>query len=106
MSEANEQQSPSRGMQLDFNLPDLPDIGDAQHGNFGLEDFFSTDLPIPSSPPRMGNFNLYEDPLTMSNMDWDAFAEFNASTLNGAKDVTIKKEPEEEAGGEEEQTSS
>ena len=94
MSDANEQHSPSRGMQLDFsNLPDLHDIGETQHGNYNLEDFFSTDVPMPSSPPRIGNFNLYEDPLTMTNVDWNAFSEFNTSTLDAGKEVEIKNEP-------------
>jgi hypothetical protein len=95
MSDANERHSSSRGMQLDFsNLPDLPQTDTAQHGNYSLEDFFSTDVPMPSSPPRLGYFHLYEDPLTMSNMDWNDFSDFDTSMLDKAeKDVKIKKEP-------------
>ena len=103
MSDANEIHSPSRGMQLDFsNLPDLPLVDGRTHHNYSLEDFFSTDVPMPSSPPRM-NFHLYEDPLTMSNMDWNEFSEFDTSMLdNVAKDgegneVEIKKEPGNES---------
>jgi hypothetical protein len=32
-------------------------------------DFFSTDVPMPSSPPRL--FDLYEDPLTMGMHEMD-----------------------------------
>jgi hypothetical protein len=94
MSDANEHHSPSRGMQLDFsNLPDLPDLDGTTHGNYSLDDFFSTDVPMPSSPPRMG-FHLYEDPLTMSNMNW---SDFDASMLDGvaegSEEAKIKEEP-------------
>lgn len=105
MSDAIEHNnSPSRGMQLDFsNLTDLPllDDADADGGtttmNYNLEDFFSIDVvPAPSSPSRM-NFQLYEDPLTMSSVDWSSFD--TAEVLeDGAKEraeeeVQIKKEP-------------
>lgn len=87
-------------MQLEYsNLPDLLLLDDTDpHGtmNYNLEDFFSTDVPTPSSPPRM-NFHLYEDPLTMSNMDW---SDFDTSMLDNVakegesgKEVQIKKEP-------------
>jgi hypothetical protein len=97
MSDANEHHSPSRGMGLDFaNLPDLPVIDDRIHQgemNYSLEDFFSTDVPMPSSPPKT-NFHLYEDPLTLSNMDWNEFSEFDTPMLdNAGKEVRIKKEP-------------
>lgn len=95
MSDANEHHSPSRGMQLDFsNLPDLPELDGTTHGNYSLEDFFSTDVPMPSSPPRM-NFHLYEDPLTMSNMNWSDFdtAMLDNVAEDGSNEAKIKKEP-------------
>lgn len=99
MADANEPHSPSRGMQLDFsNLPDLPVMGTTQHANYSLDDFFSTDVPMPSSPPRLGNFHLYEDPLTMSSVDWTEFSDFDTSMLdNAAKEMAIKKEPGDES---------
>lgn len=100
MSEANNQTSPTRnGMELDFgNLPDLPTI-DSQHQNmdmnFNLEDFFSTDVPMPSSPPRM--FHLFEDPVEMNNINWDDFGKFDGKDLEKNSDgdeVVVKQEPE------------
>jgi hypothetical protein len=88
MSEANNHTSPSRNdnFELNFsNLPDLPVLEHPDHHgsqkeiNFSLEDFFSTDVPMPSSPPKL--FHLYEDPVTMANVDWDEFNEFDASLL-------------------------
>lgn len=95
MSEANNHTSPTRsGIELDYGaLPDLPD-GDG-HMNFSLEDFFSTDVPMPSSPPRA--FNLYEDPLTgMASINWDDFEQFNGANHNetGNDDVKVKEEPD------------
>ena len=99
MSEANQHTSPVRnGMELDFgSLPDLP----IDRGNFdmnmSLEDFFSTDVPMPSSPPRM--FNLYEDPMTMgtmsniNNIDWEEFGRFDSKDLEGGDEVVVKTEP-------------
>jgi hypothetical protein len=75
-------ESPSHNLDfgLDFsNLPDLGHSGSNQmHSdalNFDLpaydgnHDFFSTDFPMPSSPPRL--FDVFEDPMTrdMNNMD-------------------------------------
>ncbi|KAH7342636.1 hypothetical protein BKA65DRAFT_401552 [Rhexocercosporidium sp. MPI-PUGE-AT-0058] len=101
MSEANNQTSPIRndGMELDFgNLPELPQIGQG-HGdmNFSLEDFFSTDVPMPSSPPRMGNYQIYEDPITTMNnlnsLDWSEFGKFASEHVTVEEEVTIKEEP-------------
>lgn len=99
MSEANNQPSPSRNdMELDFgSLPDLPNIGHNNVDvNFILEDFFSTDVPMPSSPPRV--FSLYEDPainnMSVNNINWEDFGSFNPKNLSGQEDVVIKEEPE------------
>ncbi|KAH7419398.1 hypothetical protein BKA64DRAFT_715889 [Cadophora sp. MPI-SDFR-AT-0126] len=104
MSEANNQSSPIRnddGMELDFgNLPDLPQLGNGHnHGdlNFSLEDFFSTDVPMPSSPPRMGNYQIYEDPITtmqsMNNLDWSDFGKFASEKVAANEEIKIKDEP-------------
>ncbi|KAG0648764.1 hypothetical protein D0Z07_4854 [Hyphodiscus hymeniophilus] len=96
MSDANDHHSPSRGLHLDFSsLPELPELdGPANTANYTLEDFFSTDVPMPSSPPRMG-FHLYADPLTMSNINWSDFdvAMLGNDPEGESMDHTIKKEP-------------
>lgn len=104
MSEANNQTSPIRGsdgMELDFGgLPELPQLGNGHiHGdlNFSLEDFFSTDVPMPSSPPRLGNYQIYEDPITtmqnMNNLDWSDFGKFASEKVATDEEVKIKDEP-------------
>lgn len=111
MSEANNPSSPSRhfNMDLDFgNLPDLPMMdNNMQHNqgdlDFNMNDFFSTDMPMPSSPPKM--FHLYEDPAAMANIDWNEFSQYDDEQLlndvsnqnNSA--VQIKREPEEDNEG-------
>jgi hypothetical protein len=98
MSEANNHPSPTRnGMELDFgSLPDLPNINGQNQNmdmNFSLEDFFSTDVPMPSSPPRM--FHLYEDPATMNNINWDEFGKFDSRDLEkNGDELVVKQEPE------------
>jgi hypothetical protein len=105
MSEADNRKSPARNFELDFNnLADLPIMDNPQHNggqegmNFSLEDFFSTDVPMPSSPPK--TFHLYEDPITMTDVDWNEFNEFDASpvkkgggTGQGVQAVEVKIEP-------------
>jgi hypothetical protein len=96
MSEANNQTSPIRqGMELDFNnLPEMPNM-EQNHSydmNFNIEDLFSADHPMPSSPPRI--FNLYEDPLTRgggNNINWEDFGRFGEKQ----DDVKVKDEPAE-----------
>ena len=106
MSETDHHKStPQRcNFDLDFNqLSDLPIMDNLDHHgghggmNFSLEDFFSTDVPMPSSPPK--NFHLYEDPMAMADVDWNAFHEFQASPVKkggaldrSAKAVQVKKE--------------
>ena len=48
---------------------------------FDNQDFFSTDVPMPSSPPRM--FHLYEDPHTIGNIEdvWNEFGNFDARVV-------------------------
>lgn len=114
MSETDNHKSSPRhcNFELDFNnLSDLPSMDNSGHHggqdgmNFSLEDFFSTDVPMPSSPPR--GFHLYEDPLAMTDADWNEFNEFQASPLKkgpgserSGKGVEVKMEPghSEESG--------
>ena len=126
MSEASNhvQTSPSRHAHMSFDmdmstLPDLPISG--RHGHlentFSLEDFFSTDVPMPSSPPR--SFRMYEDPspidggfeVDASGIDWNEFQDYSGSGLGTGvgidvhvhveqvdtiteKELVIKAEPE------------
>ncbi|KAM0127916.1 hypothetical protein ACHAP3_008591 [Botrytis cinerea] len=94
--------SPSQ--HLDFNnLPDLPNF---DHGSYNLqqydEDFFSTDVPMPSSPPRM--FAEFNNTSAGGPLDWGNFGFDTAPTQNEkatekekAGDTEIKQEPVEEA---------
>jgi hypothetical protein len=99
MSEANNQPSPARKcMELDFGtLPPLPNMPQNQNMdlNFSLEDFFSTDVPMPSSPPRM--FNLYEDPTAIANINWEEFGKFDARGLEKNVDEVVVKREEDES---------
>lgn len=99
--------SPSQ--HLDFNnLPDLPNF---ETGSYNLhqydEDFFSTDVPMPSSPPRMSyGFN---NTSAGGALDWDTFG-FDSGPANNEKEngngngkrkendvqVHVKEEPMEE----------
>ncbi|RDL39439.1 uncharacterized protein BP5553_03779 [Venustampulla echinocandica] len=97
MSEANNQSPTRDALELDFGHPsELPNInvndGDM---NFNIEDFFSTDVPMPSSPPRM--FHLYEDPTAMQNIDWNQFGRIGGQHKSNGVDgeVAIKPEPED-----------
>jgi len=94
MSEANNQ-SPSRNLEIEFgSLPDLPNLShNSADVNFNLEDFFSTDVPMPSSPPRM--FQLYEDPMTMQSINWNEFSNYNGHGHGDNDEVVVKSEPEE-----------
>lgn len=109
MSETNNSQSPSRALELDFGtLPDLPNLN--THGtsadNFNLEDFFSTDAPMPSSPP-VGMFQLYEDPMGLQIIDWSELGNYgqeeNGEGNGGEGDdevMLIKSEPEGQGSAE------
>jgi hypothetical protein len=98
MSESHNHLSPSRNrddFQLDFSLPDLPAFdNNGSNMNFQIpydnEDFFSTDVPMPSSPPRA--FHMYEDPISMGNINWNNGLE-NCQSLQNVEQVEIKKEP-------------
>lgn len=60
--------------------------------NFNLEDFFSTDVPMPSSPPRI--FQLYEDPIVMQDIDWNELGNYHGSGAGENNGAVVKKEPE------------
>jgi hypothetical protein len=84
--------SPSRRLDLGLDLNDLPDMAHQsadlhsdlfvfQNANFGHNaDVFSTDFPMPSSPPALGNmFELYEDPLSgmdLQGLDGTSWSDF------------------------------
>lgn len=76
---SNNDQSPSRGTEdfqsgLDFSMPDLPPFNSTanvfQPTTYDNEDFFSTDVPMPSSPPR--TFTMYEDSAALGSINWGA----------------------------------
>lgn len=108
LSEANEQhhtanESPSRHLDLGLDFSGLPDLGNSDSNGLNSDaltfhlpgfdphtDFFSTDIPMPSSPPR---FNLYEDPMTMqvlNNIDNTTWSDFPLdSTLQMGQGLVI-----------------
>ncbi|KAJ5050692.1 uncharacterized protein L3040_002567 [Drepanopeziza brunnea f. sp. 'multigermtubi'] len=96
MAEANNQESPSRphtDLELDFDS--LPDLGQ-QHNvdlDFNLEDFYSTDVPMPSSPPA--GFGLYEDPAMREQLGGYDHAVGTLLNKGGDEDedMHIKEEP-------------
>ncbi|ESZ96554.1 hypothetical protein SBOR_3056 [Sclerotinia borealis F-4128] len=95
--------SPSQ--HLDFSsLPDLPNF---ENGSYNLqqydEDFFSTDVLMPSSPPGM--FSEFNNCTPAGGaVNWDNYSFDSGPTQNEnekekekEKDVEVKKEPMEEA---------
>jgi hypothetical protein len=82
--------SPSRHLDFGLDFSALPDLGHSGTNDMHIDalnfqmpgfdpnhDFFSTDVPMPSSPPKL--FSLYEDPLAMGmdgveNSMWSDFA--------------------------------
>jgi hypothetical protein len=98
LSEANDNHnaandSPSRHLDFGLDFSMLPDLGHSGVNGLSSDaltfqmpgfdhnhDFFSTDVPMPSSPPRL--FDFYEDPLPMGthemdNMDNSMWSDFN-----------------------------
>lgn len=78
--------SPSHGIDFSnfptFNTPGRPG---AQFSDFLHDDFLSSDMPMPSSPPKGGplnlGFDLYEDPETASNGLWGSTGMFGNDNL-------------------------
>ncbi|KAI9649114.1 hypothetical protein NHQ30_001681 [Ciborinia camelliae] len=85
--------SPSQ--HIDFNnLPDLPTF---ENGSYSLhqydEDFFSTDVPMPSSPPRMSfGFN---NTSAGGPIDWDNFG-FDSGPIQNESEKEKEKEKEKD----------
>jgi hypothetical protein len=85
-SETNSQ-TPITNFGLDFsNMPDLPI---PSNSDFDINHFFSTGTPMDSSPPQ--GFNLYEDPATLENINWEEFDEY---VQKDSVEIQIKVEPE------------
>ncbi|KAF2845573.1 hypothetical protein T440DRAFT_434307 [Plenodomus tracheiphilus IPT5] len=65
-----------------FNTPGRPG---AQFSDFLHDDFLSSDMPMPSSPPKGGplglGFDLYEDPETATNGIWGGAGMFGNEDL-------------------------
>jgi hypothetical protein len=76
--------SPSQA--IDFSaFPTFNTPGRVQFGDFMNEDFMSSDMPMPSSPPKNGtqslSFELYEDPTTSTTGLWSGM--FSSDALMG-----------------------
>jgi hypothetical protein len=71
---------------IDFSaFPTFNTPGRVQFGDFMNEDFMSSDMPMPSSPPKNGTlglgFELYEDPTTSTTGLWSGM--FSSDTMMG-----------------------
>jgi hypothetical protein len=78
--------SPSQA--IDFSsFPTFNTPGRVQFGDFMNEDFMSSDMPMPSSPPKNGAlglaFELYEDPITSTTGLWSGVNMFGSDTIMG-----------------------
>ncbi|KAF2181924.1 hypothetical protein K469DRAFT_637249 [Zopfia rhizophila CBS 207.26] len=77
------QSSPIRNMDLSafgpFPSPRRTSSCGVQYVNFATEDFMSSDLPMPSSPPPGLGFSLYEDPETATIGLWSGPSIFEGS---------------------------
>jgi hypothetical protein len=60
-----------------FNTPGR-NTSAIQFNDWATDDFLSSDLPMPSSPPA-GMFSLYEDPATSTQGFWDGSSIFGSS---------------------------
>jgi len=63
-----------------FNTPGRATSG-TQFGDFMNDDFLSSDLQIPSSPPQGLGFSLYEDPATSTVGLWSGASIFNSDPI-------------------------
>ncbi|CAG8950218.1 hypothetical protein HYFRA_00008456 [Hymenoscyphus fraxineus] len=94
MNETNNNNlSPVRNLEADFQR--LQDANEKGNGGLNMEDFLSTDVPMPSSPP--GAFDFYDDPM-MHQIDWDEFHSFNMQQPQ--EEVQVKVEENESEDGE------
>jgi hypothetical protein len=90
--------SPSQG--IDFSaFPTFNTPGRVQFGEFMHDDFMSSDMPMPSSPPKNGalglGFELYEDPTTSTSGLWGGASMFESDPMLGSFDNDIKMEMNE-----------
>tara|TARA_R110002003_G_scaffold171_9_gene13949 strand:+ start:7834 stop:9594 length:1761 start_codon:yes stop_codon:yes gene_type:complete len=76
--------SPSQA--IDFStFPTFNTPGRAQFSEFMNDEFLSSDMPIPSSPPKSGalglGFEMYEDPDTATAGLWSGVSMFGSDTM-------------------------
>ncbi|KAF2689249.1 hypothetical protein K458DRAFT_357885 [Lentithecium fluviatile CBS 122367] len=62
-----------------FNTPGRTNTTGAHFGDLLSNDFLSSDLPIPSSPPDALNFSVFEDPNTSTVGLWSGASIFDGS---------------------------
>ncbi|ORY09950.1 hypothetical protein BCR34DRAFT_567529 [Clohesyomyces aquaticus] len=62
-----------------FNTPGRSSVSGIQFCDFAPDDFLSSDMPIPSSPPGGLGFSLYEDPATSTVGLWSGASIFEGS---------------------------
>jgi hypothetical protein len=77
---------PSPSHALDFSaFPTFMTPGRAQFSDFMTDDFLSSDMPLPSSPPKTGlglGFELYEDPSTSTTAGlWSGVGMFDSDAM-------------------------
>lgn len=79
-----------------FTMTPGRSISNAQFSDFTLaDDFLSSDLPVPSSPPPGLGFSLYEDPQTCTVGLWSG-----ASIFEGSDAITAEDHAQQLEGGE------
>lgn len=75
-----------------FNMTPGRNMG-GQFTDFNTDDFLSSDLPIPSSPPAGLGFSLYEDPATSTVGLWSG-----ASMFEGSDAITMEEQHHQGTG--------
>jgi hypothetical protein len=83
-----------------FNMTPGKSLNNTQFSDFTLaEDFLSSDLPVPSSPPPGLGFDLYEDPQTCTVGLWSG-----ASIFEGSDAITAEDHAQQQRDGSGQQT--
>ncbi|KAH7380241.1 hypothetical protein DE146DRAFT_289599 [Phaeosphaeria sp. MPI-PUGE-AT-0046c] len=82
---------------IDFsNFPTFNTPGRAPFADFMNDDFLSSDMPMPSSPPKNGalglGFELYEDPTTSTAGLWNGVSMFGNDGMMHSFDGEVKME--------------
>lgn len=77
---------PSDSQGIDFSsFPTFNTPGRTQFSEFMNDDFLSSDMPLPSSPPKSGalglGFELYEDPTTSTPGLWSGVGMFDSDSM-------------------------